>query len=330
MPGMVSALLREIVAPSQESSFHVRALLEAGPYYVGRDGNGNPAILIRTTGAGRTVPVRLAGIEARFSVPCAVAEPGEAQRTETLSAIVCLSNERGIEDVFASVVESLIGLMGSQPSVTDFASAVDQIVDLFQKLRRPAQRTVIGLIGELYLIRAARDSVAAIQAWRMDSEERFDFVVGNLRVDAKASGRGRTVHVVSFDQANPPSGTHGLFVTVSIESAAGGTSLAEFLSMIEIQLGADHTAIAKLWGVAAATLGDTFLSALAWRFDLGAMESAVGFYDAATIPSIRPPLPHGVSGVRFVSDFGGLPIVDLAKWSSQLTDAETSILPANR
>lgn len=330
MPGTVSTLLREIGPPAQESSFHVRSLSKVVPYYVGRDGSGNAAILIRTTGSGRTVPLRLAGIEARFSVPCLVSEPGGSQRTETLSAIICLVQERGIEDVFASVVESLIALMGSEPSVADIEAAVDQTVDLFQKLRRPAQRPLIGLLGELCLIRAARDSVAAVGAWRVDPGERFDFVAGNLRIDAKASSSGRTTHVVSFEQANPPAGTHGLFATVSIDPAGGGTSLAELVYMIEAQLATDHQAVARLWSVASATLGETFLSALDWRFDLSAMESSLGFYDAATVPSIRPPLPRGVSGIRFVSEFGGLSRISLASWSARLSNAEAAILPASR
>jgi Putative PD-(D/E)XK family member, (DUF4420) len=275
------------------------------------------------------VPLRLAGIEAQFSVPCVISESGESQRTETLSVIVCLSRERGVDDVFASVTEALIALMSPEPSVAEFASAVDKIVDLFQKLRTPAQRPLIGLVGELCLVLSARDSAAAVRAWRTDPEERFDFVVGNLRLDAKASSGGRTTHGVSFEQANPPPGTHGMFATLSINPAGGGTSIGELISAIEVKLAKDHRAIARMWSVVAGTVGESLPSALGWRFDLNAAESSLRLYDGTHIPAIRPPVPQGVSGIRFMSDFGPLAEVDLV-WLSRLTSMEAAILPVRQ
>jgi hypothetical protein len=57
------------------------------------------------------------------------------------------------------------------------------------------------------------------------------------------------------------------------------------------------------------------------------MEASMALYDATAVPAIRAPLPDGVSGVRFVSDFRGVPIVDLASWSSRLSSAEADVLP---
>jgi hypothetical protein len=118
-----------------------------------------------------------------------------------------------------------------------------------------------------------------------------------------------------------------LLATANVDAAGGGTSLAELLSLIESRLAADHRAIAKLWTVVGSTLGETLPAALEWRFDLAAMDASLAFYDSVSIPAIRPPMPSGLSGIRFVSDFRGVPAVDIASWSRRLNEGEAEILP---
>src|SRR5690606_7093871 len=97
-----------------------------------------------------------------------------------------------------------------------------------------------------------------------------------------------------------------LLATVTINPAGGGMSVAELISAIEAKLASDHRAIARMWNVVATTLGESLSSALEWRFDPASANSSLRFYEATTIPAIRGPLPQGVSGVRFISDFGSL------------------------
>jgi hypothetical protein len=330
MRDVISALLRQLDPPSQQNAFNVRPLPRAGHCYVGRDGSGSAAILVRTEGAARAIPLRLAGIEARFGVPCLVSQAGSEPKTETLSVVVCSSQDSAVENTFATVMESLLALIRGAPSTTDLASAVDQIVALFQKLLRPAQRPLLGLVGELLVISAARSTAAAVSAWRTDIDERFDFVSGDLRLDAKASAGGLAMHSVSFEQTNPAAGTHALFAVVHVDHAAGGASLRDLIAMVEDRLEGDHRSVAKLWDVVGTTLGDTLPSALGWRFDIRTAESSLAFYDASTVPSLRAPLPPGVSAVRFSSDFRQVPAIDLVTWSSGLSPDESSILPKLR
>ncbi len=100
----IVALLQKTSAPNSDGTFHVAAVPEYGAYYVGREAGGSIAFLIRTTAGGRTVPLRLAGIEARFAVPCRLAEIEGSERTETLTAVICLSQEPATESYFASIV----------------------------------------------------------------------------------------------------------------------------------------------------------------------------------------------------------------------------------
>lgn len=325
--GSVGKILQEIPTPSVEGLFHVTALPGHPACYVGRDALGNAAVLLRASGQGRTVPLRLAGIEAHFAVPSKVAEPGSNERIETLTAIVCLSHEREVETYFAGAAEALIAMLPAEPTTAQVAEAVDKLVALFQKLRRPARGPLAGMVGEICMLYAARNTAAAVTGWHTDLEDHYDFVVGRLRLDVKASTNRHRAHVVSFEQANPPSGCLGLLASIWIETAGGGTSIAELLRLVESRLAMNHGALSKLRSVVADALGETFLRAMEWRFDLALAKSSLMFYDPTTVPAVRPPLPAGVSGVRFISDFDVCPHVDLESFASQLDHGEAAVLP---
>lgn len=318
MIGEIAEYLSEIGAAPTADSFVVRQLSDQTSYYVGRDGLGRAALLIQSGGSGRSIPIQLAGIEARFAVPCSVSANGSPEDTRILSAIICLSSDSSIESYFATISESIVSLLGPRPTTDDVGNAVDHLVELFQKLQKPARRSVTGIIGELCVLLFAANAAAAIDCWRVDPEERFDFVAGNLRLDVKASSLRRRSHEVSFDQANPPKDTRALFASIWIEAAGGDLSLSGLLAQIEQRLGEDARLIAKLRNVVADTLGATLPAAMSFRFDARLARSSLRLYDASAVPAIRPPLAPGITGLKFASDFDLCGAVDFSALGEKL------------
>lgn len=330
MTGTALSLLRQIdalpVAAAPEGAFRVRRVPGQPAYYVGRDPTGAAAFLVSASGSGRSVPLRLAGIEARFALPCTVAEPSQEQRTEMLTAILCTLRDPGTEAYFASIADLLMGVLGGAPTIAEVASAVGHLVELFQRLRVPPRRSLIGIVGELVVIHAAQDVAAAVGAWRSDPDERYDFATGALRVDAKASATRRRTHSFSMEQANPPEGTIGILASMFVEQLGGGTSVAEMLEGIEAYL-PTHAAMMRLRTIVADTLGMDLLAALGWRFDMRLARSSLALFDLRGIPAIRGALPDGVSSVRFTSDIDACD--PLAKPEiSRMAAAARAILPA--
>ncbi len=109
-------IIKRVAPPVADGVFHVERSGRYPACYAGREASGNIAVLIRTGGKEiRTVPLKLAGIEARFSVTCNIVEPGMPGRAEILTAIVCLSQESTIEGYFVSIMEGLLGALGPMP-----------------------------------------------------------------------------------------------------------------------------------------------------------------------------------------------------------------------
>lgn len=321
----ISKLLQEI-SPANSPGFNVRRLSKGSPYYAGRNAEGHACLLIHAQGAGRGIPLHLAGLEAHFALKCLVQEPGEPIETKTLSVLACLSHVSSIEDYFASIAESMVQILGPAPSVDRVRDVVEQFVELFQKLQTPPRRSLAGVLGELCLIYLATDETAAIQAWRIDPDERFDFVAGTLRIDVKASTQRQRIHNLSFDQANPPSGTRSLFASIWIEPTGGGTTLAKLLTLIE-RATTGNSAVSKLRLVVADTLGNTLPAAMTYAFDLRSASESLQFFDSATVPALRPPLPNGLSSVRFISNFGLANPESLPLLKASLPPEEAALLP---
>ena len=325
MTGHFSALLRRLARPDQPGTFSIISVPSQPAYYVGRDHSGCAALLIRTIDSSTRVPLLLAGVDARFSVACRIEERARSARTENLTVVTCKSQDRAIERYFLTTMEFLASAFGPLPTAAAVAEMVDRLVDLFQRLARPSRRPLVGLAGELLVIRAAADPAAAVRAWRVDQDERYDFTVGDLRLDAKATTSDRRAHDVSFEQANPPPGTLGVLASFIIQPSGGGFSLANLLSDIEARIEAQDL-ILKLRTVVADTLGRDMQSALGWAFDLARATASARTYDVGAIPAVRPPLPAGVSGVRFLVDLAGCRQLSRAR-TDALAHPERALLP---
>lgn len=321
--GLLDILDRE---PADSSAaFRVLRVPDRPSYLVGKTAGGEPCLLVTTTGTGRKLPLFLASIHASFSVPCHVTEPYGPARTETLTVIRCTSAADEVRAYFVGLLDFLMDLLGPSPSLAETVDAVERLVELFQKLRRPSKTTVLGLAGELVFILAARDARAAVEAWRVDPGETFDFAYDELRLDVKATSGTERVHRLSYEQANPPEGTTGILASLFIHPTAGGTSLSQLLGMIEEHL-SDPVAVGRLRLVVASSLGEELPNCLGWTFDLARASASLTLFDLRGVPAIRGPLSAGISGVRFTSDLTRCEVIS-AEALSHLSHRSNRVLP---
>lgn len=247
-------------------------------------------------------PIRLAAVEVRFGATCEIKPITGEPREETLTVIVCTSPDAQAKAYFLHVCETIIRILGPSPSLPNVVEVVQRLVELFRQLARSPSRSVIGLLGELYVVAHSRNIVTAVSAWRSSGIDRFDFSTGDVRLDVKASGDRVRAHHLSTEQCQPPPGTAGLLVSIFIESSGGGMSLAELIAEIERRLASRDDLILKVQETVAETLGDTLPTSMAVRFDDRLARSSLQIYDLRAIPAIRDGIPAEVSHVHFRSD----------------------------
>lgn len=296
------ASVEPLVDGADEGSFRVRSIPGFERHYVGRNSTGNPSLLLGSTPGAFHAPVRLAVIDARFGNQHRIHPIDGDEREELLSVITCNSQEEQAQAYFLHVCGTILRIVGPNPSLQEIVQVVQRLIELFRRLSRPASRSVNGLLGELFLIAASRDVRSAVAAWRSTDIDRFDFSIGSVRLDVKASAERVRVHHLSAEQCQPPAGTVGLLASLFIESSGGGRSLRELIAAIESALGRNHGLILKVQETIAETLGESLPAAMGARFDDRLALASLRFYDLSTVPAIREGVPPEVSGVHFRSD----------------------------
>lgn len=290
------------VEPGGALRFKVREIDNQTGHFAGRNSGGLPCLLLASKETVVRAPIRLVAIEVFFSVPCRITMADGSERLETLTTVTCTAGDEETHSYFAHVAETILRIVGPTPSIYSVSDVIRRLVELFQRLSRPATRSVTGLFGELYTIHRSRLPKIALQAWRSAVDDRFDFSIDNVRLEVKATSERVRAHSFSLEQCNPPNGTVGILLSLFVERSGGGLSIQELIERIERQLDGDADLILRLQATVAATLGDTTPTALTMRFDESLARSSLQAYELKRIPAIRESIPHEVTQVRFRSD----------------------------
>jgi hypothetical protein len=296
------ASVEPLARDADESSFKVLSIPGYERHYVGRNSAGHPSLLLGSMPGAFHAPVRLAMIDVRFGNRHRIHPVDGDEREELLSVITCTSHDVQAQQYFLHVCGTILRIVGPSPTLHDIVQVVQRLIELFRRLSRPASRSLNGLLGELFLIAASRDIHTAASAWRNSDIDRFDFSIGNVRLDVKASGERLRVHHLSTEQCQPPAGTVGLLASLFIEGNGGGQSLRELVAVIESALAGNDDLILRVQETIAETLGESLTTAMGARFDDRLAFSSLRFYDLAKVPAIRDGVPPDVSDVHFRSD----------------------------
>ena len=309
------------------SRYYVQHIPGTLSHLFGWSSDGFPSLLLATEGSVVRAPLRLAGIEAYFSIQCEIALPDGQESAGTLTTIRCTSLDSADHTYFAHICESIVRIVGDKPDIRTVTDAVNHIVTLFQRLAKPSNRSVRGLFGELYLIHRSKSPFTAVEAWHSSVDERFDFSIGDIRLEVKSSSTRQRIHNFSLEQCKPPSGTVGILASLYVETSGGGLSLLELIHRIERQLDGTENLVLKLHNVIADALGAEVATSLSIRFDEELSESSIQMYELEAIPAVRDCVPDYVSRVHFQSDISHTARADAGYLAAQSRYAN-ALLPS--
>lgn len=313
----------EILVPDGGSDnglfFAVRPVPGQDAYFVGKDLAGMACLLVETAkGTGRKPPpIRFENLDAQFELACQIANGGEPPREGQFTVIRCRSAQKETVRYFFSVCRIFILHLDDCPSRLALAAAVRRLASIFQSIRKPPVRSLNGLFGEMFVIASSRSPARAVAAWRVEETSRFDFAVGDVRMDVKSSAGRLRKHAFSYDQCNPPPNTHAIVASLMVERIPGGTSIEDLIVATEARISGDAELLLKLHDVVASTLGTDTSEALRVTFDHRLASSSLQFFDLREIPAVRGSLPSRVSDLRFNVDLTGLPPLDVQTLSDR-------------
>lgn len=304
------------------SGYFAQEATESSTYLIGNDSEQRACLLIVVPeDRSRSRPlIRLEHLEVNFRVAARILGLKGTVRGN-FCIVTCRSHDRGVQAYFFLVCGAVMEMLGPSPDEKQIADVIGKLAFMFSRLDAPPARPVDGLFGELFVINQSVRPIAALEFWRLKDSSRFDFVTGRLRLDVKTTTTRQRGHVFSFDQCNPPPGTHAVAASLFVERVGAGLSLLALVEEIEANCSERPELIIKLHDTVTATLGNGLSEAMKVCFDEQLALNSLRFFDLAKIPAIRV-CPLGVGDIHFRSDLTGV---------APLTEAEfTQMEPTGR
>ncbi len=154
-----------------------------------KDSSGSPCLLLRQPiGATRPAPIRLQNLFVSYDVPCTITDPSGRQEGGNFTIIKCSNADPNLFPHFLRIISPMVVALGPTPTSAAVRRAISGLVDLFQALTVPAQKSIQGIWAELFLIRTSTEPRVVAGAWHKAAEEHFDFAAGPQRIEVKSSG----------------------------------------------------------------------------------------------------------------------------------------------
>ena len=292
---------------SQVRVYETARIARNSRYRVGRDSQGNPAILIETTGtAGAAALSDFEGRHLRVGhgVSCSISEAGVEVGREQFSVVTCVDSDDLLEDRFFDSAETLLRSLGESPTLEELRRVVAGLIELFRLASQPPRGTIQGLWAELWVIAQAREPEVLLYAWHSEPSDAYDFNNGPERLEIKSTGERARKHTFSHRQLKPPAGTRVTIVSVFVESSGGGPTIPTLVERIRRRVACPR-ALRRLDYVVASTLGTEWRASVEAAFDSELASESMRFYAVETVPSLSSDIPPGVSDIRYVSDLSG-------------------------
>ena len=295
-------------ASGQGRVYEAARIARNSRYRVGRDSQGDPAILIETTGtAGAAALSDFEGRHVRVwhGVSCSVSEAGVEVGREQFSVVTCVDSDDLLKDRFFDAAETLLRSLGETPAIEELRRVVAGLIELFRLASQPPRGTIQGLWAELWVIAQAREPDVLLDAWHAEPSDAYDFNSGPERLEIKSTSQRTRKHNFSHRQLQPPTGTRVAIASVFVESSGGGPTISALVDRLRRRV-AEPRALRRLDYVVASTLGADWRSGVEASFDAELASESLRFYAVEDIPSLPSDIPPGISDIRYVSDISGV------------------------
>ena len=309
--------LIELFQPIESMSMHnsedrFSTILISGyeAHRLGKDDLGRPLLLISISDVrsqNEQTPVVLEHLRVQYNLNCRVSRPDGTFEEGVFTVVRCAAEDVTLQDYFLRVMSTIIISLGDQPTQSDVAHSMSQLIELFRAMAEVPQKSVQGLWAELFLISQVHQPDILVDAWHTVPEDRYDFAMDDQRIEVKSFSGDIRLHHFSLEQLHPPEGLKALVASVSVKSSQAGVSISDLREKIQTRLGNNLDSLLHIDRVIALTLGDAWQRASDARFDERLAEESLAFYETSKIPSVNPNLPFGVSKVHFRSDLTEVP-----------------------
>jgi hypothetical protein len=267
------------------------------------DAQGQPYLLFEMAEDDAQPDLKLKAVEVRFACPCDIQLQDGSALSGTYTLVSLANDDPDIIRVFLRLLEEAFLAPGADHSAAAVRDQILSIADLFTRLSDDL-KDVVGLWGELHIIRTAQDVNAAARAWSSSARARYDFMTERFALEVKTTLKSARQHRFSLEQLRPNSDIPVYVASILLTELPGGDSVSELID--EIYAALDDPESRARFFRQCLRKGGADIYGSEWRLTTLPGHASIALYDAKALPVPSHEAAGPISNVRFDLDLGAV------------------------
>lgn len=206
------------------------SIIPNSSHRVAKNFKGLPAILIKTKNDDNMINnYKGDNILLRFKENCKIIEDDKSYVFTILS---CRSDDELIIKMFLDICETTLSGLNNEPTCKEIKKITNTIIELFREIS-DKKRSIIGLWGELFLIKTSSNTEKVLQAWHENPTDKYDFFDDNEALEVKCTSSTDRVHKFKHDQLLSEIKNHYVVSIMVSENSINGISIVDLFEDIK-------------------------------------------------------------------------------------------------
>ena len=289
---------------------------------IGVSKDGFPLFFIATKDtSNNAMDINLKLIQVAFQKNCELISK-EGDKSDGVYTIVSLkSDSEDIVKYFVNTLHYLINQLDLTPSFAQIKAELNNLVNLFRSLSKPAKKTIQGLWAELLFINQSNDIEYVIKGWHQGKNDRYDFNDGIDKVEIKSTSKNDRVHRFSLSQLQEIKNTVVIIGSTFTVETGQGMSANDLIECIKEKV-SDPSLMLKIHNTVADTMGDELERIFDIYFDYSLALNSILYFDIRDIPKISSDgLANQITNVKYDCNLSNIDSIDQNEIMSQLLKA---------
>lgn len=271
------------------------------------DAQGRPYLLFEMAEDDGQPDLKLKSVEVRFACLCDIQLQDGSALSGTYTLVSLANGDPDIIRVFLRLLEEAFLAPSADRSPAAVRDQILAIADLFTRLDDEL-KDVVGLWGELHIIRAAEDVNAAARAWSSSAQARYDFMTDGFALEVKTTLKSARQHRFSLEQLRPNADIRVCVASILLIELPDGEAVSDLIDEVYAALD-DPKNRAQFFRQCLRKGGaDVYGSEL--RLSTLPDGASIALYKASTMPTPSLEGEDSISNVRFDLDLGGVDAID--------------------
>jgi hypothetical protein len=269
-----------------EDTILVHGIPNRVDHKIGVSKEGLPLFFIATEDTNKvSIDIDLKLIQVAFQKNCKLISK-EGDKSDGIYTIVSLKTDsEDIGKYFVNTLHNLVKQLELNPSFVQIKTELNNLINLFRSLSKPAKKTIQGLWTELLFINQSNDVEYVIKSWHKGKNDRYDFNDGIDKVEIKSTSKNDRIHRFSLSQLKEIKDTVIIIGSTFTVETGKGINANDLIETISEKV-SDPSLILKIYHEVAETMGDEFENIFDIYFDYNLALNSIQYFDVRDIPNL--------------------------------------------